>query len=233
MVGRLIVFALLTLVAAASSPRAETVHAPTIVYVGDSLTAGEKGTYPYTHYINLQPWHGKPWVSFNIGVGGKRLTEMAADADRTLNLKRGFGLNVAVIWGGTNDLAGHHGTPAEIFAVLRDFARGERRLGFKVFVMTMISRDGAEGDKNAYNALIRANWAGFADGLIDLAAEPALGADGAFRNPVFSGDGVHLADKGYAWVGALAQGAINRAIERYASDPQPGRAPYPQRPIAQ
>ena len=232
MAGRLIVFWLLALATCAAPSRAQTVHGPTVVYVGDSLTAGEKGTYPYTHYISLRPLRGKAWTSFNIGISGKRLTEMEADANHTLNMMRGFGLNVAVIWGGTNDLAGHHGTPAEIFAVLSDFARSERKLGFKVFVVTMISREGSDRDKDAYNALIRANWASFADGLIDLAAEPLLGADGAFRNPLFSGDGVHLADKGYALVGALAQGAINRAIERFASDPQPDGTPYLQRPMA-
>ncbi len=209
----------------AAPARAQSVHAPTIVYVGDSLTAGATGTHPYTHYVNLAPWQGMSWTSFNIGVSAKTVEAMSADAWRTLDPLRGAGLSVAVIWAGTNDLANNHAPPDQVFLTLSRFADRERKLGFKVLVMTMISRVGADPEKNPYNAMIRAYWKDFADGLIDIAANPVLGANGAFRNPEFFSDGIHLTDKGYALVGAQVETAVNRAVSGFGADPNPGRQP--------
>jgi lysophospholipase L1-like esterase len=160
------------------------------------------------------------------------LTEIAADADRTLNPLRGSGLNVAVVWAGTNDLAGHHETPQQIFSVLRQFSRNERRLGFKIFVMTMISRVEDDQDKNPYNAMIRAFCSDFADGLIDVAANPALGANGAYKNPEYFQDGIHLTDKGYALVGSIVQATIEQSASGFEAYPKPDRQLYAQSPIA-
>ena len=66
-------------------------------------------------------------------------------------------------------------------------------VGWRCFRVTMISRTVEDTYKNTLNTWIRANWREFADGLADLAADPVLGADGAYANSTyFLGDGIHV-----------------------------------------
>lgn len=125
-----------------------------------------------------------------------------------------------ILFGGTNDLNGTAtlaaGLPAVSAAVT--YQRMRRLVQCwkgatpqpRVFLMTMISRTGnSTGNgsvtndslKNAYNDLLRKDFAG-ADGLIDIASDPAVGQDGASANTIlptacgggvcFTGDHVHL-----------------------------------------
>ena len=61
-----------------------------------------------------------------------------------------------------------------------------------------------------YDALIRRNWRYFADGIVDVGADPRLGAPGAERNAVYfsAQDFTHLTDAGYAIVGKDAAQAV-------------------------
>ena len=63
-----------------------------------------------------------------------------------------------------------------------------------------------------YGALIRRNWHSFADGIVDVQADPRLGAPGAEHNLVYfnSHDFTHLTDVGYAIVGRDAAAAVLR-----------------------
>ncbi len=188
---------------------------PNIVYVGDSLTVGVNGTYPYDYYITLPTWNGQSFTSSNIGVSGRTLQTMYQQAYSNLNplYSINSGMNIAVIWGGTNDLFSGS-TASTTFSYLKAFGQHEKALGFKVLVATMISRVGLDDQKNLYNNLIRADWPEFADGLADLAANNDLGADGAYASTTyFSGDGVHLTDTGYALVGSIMQSSINDLVQ--------------------
>jgi hypothetical protein len=61
-----------------------------------------------------------------------------------------------------------------------------------------------------YGALIRKNWHSFADGIIDIQADPRLGTPGAEHNPVYFSDHdfTHLTDAGYAIIGNDAAVAV-------------------------
>lgn len=85
----------------------------------------------------------------------------------------------------------------------------------------MISRVNNDANKNAFNALIRAGWKGFADEFVDLGADSHIGADGTNTNATyFNSDGTHLTDAGYAIVTTAVQAAINRILGNSPSSRQ-------------
>src|SRR6185369_4092169 len=94
---------------------------------------------------------------------------------------------VALLFAGTNDLAQSGETATDVWSNAVSEIQVLKQAGCRVFVGTMISRNAtnatgntADADKNAYNALMlsQAKTAG-AEGVIDFAANPLLGADGA------------------------------------------------------
>jgi hypothetical protein len=95
-----------------------------------------------------------------------------------------------------------------------------KQAGCKVFVGTMISRGGNDAhgvsfdaEKDAYDALILSTAkAGGADGVIDFAADPRLGADGANTSSTyFQVDNVHPTLAGQTLLAAAASNALNYA----------------------
>lgn len=188
---------------------------PQIVYVGDSLTLGLDGTFPYNHYITLPTYNGIALNGTNVGISGWTLQQMYASAPIDVNplFNSRAGLNVLVIWGGTNDISVSGQSPQQAFANLQAFAQRQRQLGWKVIVATMIARSGFNTQKTALDNLIRQNWTQFADGLSDVAANFNLGDDNATTNlTYYQPDGTHLTDTGYALVGSIMQTAIEKLV---------------------
>lgn len=191
--------------------------APTLAYVGDSLTSGVGGTHPYNFYITLPQWNGQNIAATNIGVGGATCQSISDTAWQNWQALFEFGaaFNASLLWCGTNDIA-VGGTVAAAYSILVQLSQHQRLLGWKIMVGTMISRNGLDTQKNQLNALIRGNWSSFADVLVDFAANANIGADGAYANPTyFQPDGVHLTDAGYMIVGGIA----NTSINNYVSTP--------------
>jgi lysophospholipase L1-like esterase len=183
---------------------------PRVVAVGDSLTVGFGASAPYTSLITYPTWNGQAFTVSNIGVSGRTMLDVGRLAYTNLNplFANESGLNVAIIWAGTNDIA--LGASAEnTYSYLAATCRRLRGLGWRVLVLTMISRTGQDTGKNAYNGYIRAGWAGFADYIVDLGANASLGADGAYANSTyFQADGTHLKDAGLTVVAGLVQIAL-------------------------
>jgi hypothetical protein len=102
-----------------------------------------------------------------------------------------------------------------------------KQAGCKVFVGTMISRTGTDplgrtldADKNAYDSLMLSQArAGGADGVIDFAANPLLGADGANAGAYFQADHIHPNQAGQALLAAAASNALNYAFGYNESNP--------------
>jgi hypothetical protein len=134
------------------------------------------------------------------------------------------GQSTVHFWAGTNDFL-YGATAPHIWAILSTCASKAHALGARAIVATMISGSGRDTNKNALNALIRAQWkqVGF-DYLNDLASAPTLGADGSYSNTAcYQTDEVHLtgpgvgtcgtvgstALSGYGIIAALATGSIN------------------------
>jgi lysophospholipase L1-like esterase len=172
------------------------------VYDGDSLT------------FNGYPLEVSTTITFeksNVAVGGATILDAILAAPRAVDAlhSRTSRFNLVVFWAGTNDV--YLGdTPQTAYNRLVAYANGRRQQGFKVIVGTMISRVGLDSEKNTLNALTRANWQTFADGIVDLGATTELGADGAYLNATyFQSDGTHLTAAGYTFVAGQVSAAIN------------------------
>jgi hypothetical protein len=74
-----------------------------------------------------------------------------------------------------------------------------------------------EAQRSRLNDRIRANWAVFADGLVDVAADGRIGAAGASLDQQYYTDGVHLNARGYAIVAqAVVEGIRGLKLENAA-----------------
>jgi hypothetical protein len=135
---------------------------------------------------------------------------MYANAPTTVDPHRQpGGRNVVIVWGGTNDIAVNGSTPAMVYAIMTSYIAARHAKGWQVVVPTMISREGFESQKNAYNALILANTAG-ADGIADFTGTQ-LGCGGCWSTSgLFQGDGVHPNQTGITTVEApVISAAVN------------------------
>jgi lysophospholipase L1-like esterase len=184
-----------------------------IVFDGDSLTAGmgagPEGPYP-AQVLRLLPGI----QAANLGVPGELIANMAATAATRVDQayqNRGT-RRAVVIWGGTNDLC-KGSNAAQIYSSLVQYGQARRKAGWRVLALTMLPRSGCppsmqfEAQRERLNERIRANWAVFADGLVDVAADAHIGGAGASLDQQYYGDGIHLTEQGYAIVAqAVARG---------------------------
>lgn len=192
---------------------------PQIICTGNSLTAGT-GASDAAHSFPRQLAVLMPtWDVVNMGVSGVDTNYLIShdpiDLDAPL-----YGTsrkqNICVCWEITNDLVnGNHGTTATYNSVVQ-WCNDRRAAGWKVLVGTAIDRDptnAASGgnasfatQRLAVNALVVANWATFADGLVDLAGNANLATN--TNETYFDPDHVHLNDTGYGVVASLVQAAV-------------------------
>lgn len=122
--------------------------------------------------------------------------------------------NIAALWIGTND-----NLASLTYPLTRRYCTDRHKVGWKCIVGTMISRTSEDSTKNQLNALLRTHWPEFADGLMDFAANPNLGADGASANATYFSDGIHLTSTGSAIINNIGQRAIDRV---YGNTPSSG-----------
>ena len=182
-----------------------------LVFHGDSLTNGTGGGTPYSAYVSP----AGTWQKSTHGIPGATCAEIGENKDQVMqHLAAAAAKNVAVLWCGTNN--SQNQTPAQALNELSAAAATYRSAGFKVVVGSMISGVGTVNGgitrdewKNQFNALVKAGWSGFADGLADLASDAVLGADGAYTNSTYFTDQLHLTDTGYRRVAAMMQTAID------------------------
>lgn len=171
------------------------------LFDGDSITVGLNLTTPFPNAITLNgTWNIANQAKSSKQVVANGLIELPTAIDPMLAGSAGASLDV--LWLGTNDITNTGGvqTPATTFAGLRSYCAGRKVLGWKCAVATMISRVASAGcpsancdlGKNQLNVLLRQHWAEFSDALIDIAADPNMGADGANANTTFfQGDATH------------------------------------------
>lgn len=112
------------------------------------------------------------------------------DADPALTAG---GTTTEVFWAGTNDLVIASLTPTQTLAGMAAYTLQRIQKGWRVIIVPMLSRaTTGDADKDLFDPLVRAQWRAFANGLADVAADPRLGADGAFSNTTwFQVDQIH------------------------------------------
>lgn len=161
-----------------------------LVADGDSITFGVGTSNPYTSF--LAPTGGAAnWSINNKGIAGETLATMLANAPTNIDpwFNPNLAKNVIVIWAGTNDIATAH-QPVDVYANLISYVAARHAKGWKVVVVTMLSRVGWDQKKDQYNALIEANTAG-ADEVVVFDSTP-LGIDNGYANPLwFNPDEIH------------------------------------------
>jgi lysophospholipase L1-like esterase len=188
--------------------------------VGDSITAGLGVSTAWPSLLSLT--NQSSYTTTDWGIPGIYLEAISgSEANRVApQCRSNSGPNVAIVFAGTNDLSAVAGaTPTSVFG----FAMGEvqtlKKAGCVVFLGTMISRTGndnsgqktMDADKDGYDGLIlqQAKIAG-ADGVVDFAANPALGADGANTSATyFQADHVHPTQTGQQLLANAASNALN------------------------
>jgi lysophospholipase L1-like esterase len=155
----------------------------------------------------------------DLGVPGQTTPMMAADAaDEVDPLARGREPAVLVVWEGTNDLMYGSDPPLDAAAAYRHLAsycRARQRAGYAVVVLTVLPREGSapfEAARAELNARLRAGWRGFADGLADVAADPALGEAAAEFDRAYYRDTVHLTAAGYGRAARLVAEAVRSLL---------------------
>ena len=154
-----------------------------LVCEGDSITAGTV-SYPYPSGLRFHT----TWGINNVAVSGSTVQGCIDRAPTSTDPFFASGQQAVIIWAGTNT-GGL--TAAQTWSKLSDYAAARKVVGWKVIVVTMLSRVAEDTYKNTLNALIRANWLGTFDALFDIAVIPVLGADGAYANTNYFIDGVH------------------------------------------
>jgi len=184
-----------------------------LAWDGDSLSCGSgcvSGVLlPVTSYLTLNSTSGNWQITNESKIGYRLDTNLlpyAPQAVDPLFQPNSLG-NLVVMWGGTNDSPG-----VASLAQQQAYCNARHAVGWKCVTVTMVSRTGLDSNKNAYNPVIRANWSNYADGLIDMAADANLGADGANASALyFTADHVHVTDTGIINDEAfMTQRAINR-----------------------
>jgi len=94
------------------------------------------------------------------------------------------------------------------------YCNSRKASGFKVLVFTILPRTGIAGANEtarvAINALIVANWASYADGVVDVAADARFSDYN--DTTYFQADKTHLTDAGETVVAGLAKTEIDKLL---------------------
>ena len=189
-----------------------------VCFVGNSMTTG------------MYCGNGKTWSCqaagkvpgltrwYNISKGGITTQGLAALAATSIDplLKRGTGRSVLVLWEGTNDLCVNQSDAAAAAEALKQFCLARRAAGWrKILILTVLPRQTGptfEPRRIALNQLLRDACKDYADGLVDVAAIPEMGAAGNELNKDYYADGVHLTAGGNGLVADAVAPALSKLL---------------------
>lgn len=188
-----------------------------VIYDGNSLTFGLQSTGGNNYPTYAQGILGSSYLGYNTGVTSQTTAQMISDAAVQIDLERDAVLwsdQIVVCWEGTNDLY-FGASAATAYSNIVTYCQARQAAGFKVVVGTILPRSNVgtpvtfETDRQTVNTNIRNNWATFADGLADIAADSRIGDAGDETNTTYySADLVHLNNTGYQIVGEIVAPVI-------------------------
>jgi len=188
-----------------------------VACIGDSRTEGS-GPGSYCSSVNM-PLLGPPYVLHRMSTSAKFLSDMVPELPYELYKNIGANANkpITILDGGTNDMISEsYASPDPFFAQFKAAAAAAHAAGTRFIHQTYFSlcidnNYTAESSlRNTLNQWIRTNWTTYADGISDVAANPALGADNVScgNTTLFDGSNVHLNYAGKAVEGPTPQSAI-------------------------
>lgn len=186
-----------------------------IIFDGDSQTADVYGGGTTVAAQTLALLTRSTGI--NYAVGGQTLDDMTADAVAQIDgaYPTDGRRPVVAAWGGTNNLKIGE-TGAATHTKYSDYLKARKAAGFTTLAVTMLPRSdagvdaGYETQRQAFNTAVRTNWRGYADRLVDLAADTRIGDAGDETNTTyFHTDLVHLNNTGRGIVAAAYRDALN------------------------
>ncbi len=207
-------------VAATASPATVSTS---VVFFGDSLTAGLNGTgYGSVNATRLQTvinGLGPSAAASQQGISGQPLTQMISNAGNIASLYQSGKANYLVIQGGHNDIntgASAATVITRIQTLIATILAGQP--GWKIVWATELPAGTTGGfpasfdaARDAVNLFMRANWRALGlYALSDVAADALMGQDGQAYNTTYysSSDAIHLTDAGYVRWGMYDLAAI-------------------------
>ncbi len=207
---------------------------PQVVCDGDSLTFGYELSNPSTqsYPAQLGALLGSGWDWYNTGVSGEPIgpqtnnVGMIGSAPNSVDplYRSSRAANVCIIWGGVNDLLGAaYATPvATVEASIQSYCAARRAIGWKVVVVTLPPSNypgtiaSYEPNRLAVNAWLRANYATFADGLLDIGGSTPYGQ--LVDTTADTLDGLHFQAAGYTVLATMAQPVVQGWVSAPASN---------------
>ncbi len=191
-----------------------------IIFDGNSLTANGPSalafaqTYPLSVYASIATATNKIGYS-NYAVGGRKDGQLISEFSTKI-LPYCSPNDILIFWGITNDLGvGGAGDPTAAYNNVVTYCQQAKAAGLFVVVCTMIARNGAsdpvgmDTNRLSVNANIRANWASYANLLLDFGSMTRFAnlADCDDTN-YYGADKIHLVTAGYQLLGTYCYNAI-------------------------
>jgi lysophospholipase L1-like esterase len=195
-----------------------TVATRRLVYVGDSISAAV--TAPSTAlFYNGYAKQNTRRLPRNVGtysysVGAQQLQSFIPTFATTTGaiLDAFTDTRVVFLHMGTNDLTLGARTAAQIYGDIQTYAGLVRAKGAKIVVSTLLPNgfwDATQlATRNDLNALIRANWATFADGFADFGADATMGVPAAALDTTLYLDRLHPTQLGHSYLSLASSAAI-------------------------
>lgn len=186
-----------------------------IVFDGNSLTAGQGAAsgmdYPAQLIALLEALGITGIADYNFGVGGQTTTDMDSDAASQIDTLILPGVqNILFAWEIGNDIY-FNGDVSAAQTRFQNYCLARQAAGWTVIVFTLTPRNQstAFGDDvttyntklNSANTWLRANYTGFASGLVDVAADSRLSD---YLDSTYYADGIHHTNLGYGVDAELA-----------------------------
>ena len=190
--------------AAGSAPPTANDLQSRFLIIGDSITQCAGAPIPddqcWAKNIQLENPSVKT-VRISMGGSSGQFTSVTTPWREATLIDPRAPFNVAQFYYGINDGCRNQFSEEQVWQRAVQWSRYMHSLGVKTLFTTMIDLDRAahcgpqnqsgSAFKNALNAIARNKWQEAFDGLVDFAAYPGLGADGASLGKCFGPDKIH------------------------------------------
>lgn len=180
-----------------------------VVWDGGSIIAGHRADPAFRFPVQTLAMVPRACASYMSASAGARIADMLAQAPYEVDARRDpyADLNVCLILAGGGDFRAG-ADPATEYAALREYCLARRAAGFRVLALTVLPSNRPatfEAARLAFDAMLRSGWDTFADGLVDIAADPRIGDTGdELDRQFYWDDQLHLTNAGNAVMASVA-----------------------------
>jgi hypothetical protein len=180
-----------------------------VVWDGGSIIAGHPAAPAYRFPAQTLAMVPRACESFVSASAGARIDDMLAEGPTEVDARYDpdADLNVCLVLAGGGDFRAG-ATAAFMYQSLRSYCEQRHAAGFRVLVLTVLPchrTDTFEVTRLAFNAMLRDGWSDFADGLVDIGADPRIGDSGdEYDAQFYLEDQLHLTGAGNAVMASVA-----------------------------